>query len=368
MIIVIGDLHFGIRRNKNIFHDILLKELDWVLSKVTRKDSVIILGDIFDSRSSVDFRILNDAWDFFITLSRSCKEVFIVVGNHDLYYRENKSEYVNCRFLRFEPASDSKIAPVHIINEITEVKVQGKKCLFIPWIDDVDMKSKAVDAMLGKYDFIFGHFEVIGLYGNTLVDERTMFEDEDFPSGIPIISGHYHRRSQKGKIKYVGALINSTFNDEGDVKGIHTINRKGKIEFIEGNSPKFEYITINDPGRFLKAIEKADEETLEALKKRIEGHVIKLIMNEYGNDNDAVYQLIKGMAPLELTVSYNRISFDSGDEGDEFEGFDAKSDIEAIISKYIDKVEEKLPNGIASNDIKMLVNKMHQDFKVQQAT
>ena len=102
MIIVIGDLHFGIRRNNKIFHKILLKELDWVLSKITRKDSVIILGDIFDSRSSVDFQILNDAWDFFITLSRTCKEVFIVAGNHDLYYRENRSEYVNCRFLRFE--------------------------------------------------------------------------------------------------------------------------------------------------------------------------------------------------------------------------------------------------------------------------
>jgi len=89
-------------------------------------------------------------------------------------------------------------------------------------------------------------------------------------------------------------------------------------------------------------------------------------MNEYGKDNEKVFKLIKGMTPLELTVSYNRVSFDNGDEGEEFEGFDAKTDIHMIISKYIDKVQDKLPDDINPDDIKKLVARKHQEFKIDQ--
>jgi len=367
MIIVLGDLHVGLRRNNKVFHDILFKELEAILKRVTKKDSVVILGDIFDSRSSVDFKVLNDAWDFFIKLSRSCKEIFILAGNHDLYYRENKAEFVNCRFLRFEPGADSKVAPVHIVNDITEAKIAGKKCLFIPWVDSNEMKSRAVDAMLGEYDVIFGHFEIIGLYGQHAIDERTMFENEDFPNDTVILSGHYHNRSQKGKIQYVGSLINSTFNDVGETKGIHLI-KKSKVEFVAGKSPVFEYITIDNPTGFLTAIESASPEQLDNIKQRVNGNIIKLIMNEYGTDNEKVFKFIKGMTPLELTVSYNRVSFDNGDEGEEFEGFDSRSDIQDIIHKYIEKVQDKLPDNINPDDIKLLVAKKHQEFKIDQAS
>jgi len=366
MIYVIGDIHFGLRRNNKMFHDILRAELDWVLKKISKKDSVVFLGDIFDSRSSVDFKVLNDAWNFFIELTRKCKEVFILAGNHDLYYRENKEEFVNCRFLRFEPGSDSKIAPVHVVNEVTTAKIEGNDCLFIPWVDSEEAKNHAVDAMLAPYDVIFGHFETIGLYGEHAIDERTMFEEEDFPKDTIILSGHYHKRSEKGNIKYVGSLINSTFNDVGDVKGIHTIKRGKKVEFVEGSSPIFEYITIENPTSFLEAIENADAKKLKTLTKRVEGNIIKLIMKEYGSDNENVYKFFKGMNPLELTVSYERVSFDDNDDGESFEGFDTKADIHTIITSYIEKVKDKLPDDINPDDIKMLVARKHQEFKIDQ--
>lgn len=366
MLYVIGDLHFGLRRNNKMFHDILMKEVNWILKTITKKDSIVLLGDIFDSRSSVDFRILNDAWDFFIKLSRSCKEIFILTGNHDLYYRENKEDYVNYRFLHFDPSADSKIAPVHIVSDITEAKICGKKCLFLPWIDSIEMKNSAIDSMMECYDIIFGHFDVMGLYGAHVVDERTMFADEDFPDDCLILSGHYHCRKDLGKVKYVGSLINSTFNDVGYTKGIHKINSKNEVQFIEGSSPQFEYITIDDPSKFVEAFEKADENTLNQLKSKIEGNIIKLIMNEYGKDNDKVFKFIKGMTPLELTIGYNRVSFDNGVDGEEFEGFDAKADLQMIITKYIDKVQDNLPDSINPDDIKRLVSTKFNEYKIDQ--
>jgi len=365
MIYVIGDLHFGIRGNSKLFHTILLTELNRVLSKITRKDSVVLLGDIFDSRSSANFNILNDAWDFFITLSRKSKEVFILAGNHDLYYKENRIENVNFRFLRFDPNSDSSIAPVHIINDITESKIDGKDCLFIPWIDSLENKKRSIDVMnMKKYDIIFGHFDLVGLYGTSVVDDIA-FGDDVFPDDTMILSGHFHRRTERGKVLYVGSVINSTFNDVGNVKGIHVI-KKNSVVFLEGTSPKFEYITVDNPSIFVKAISVADQATKDKLRERIQGNIIKLILNEYAKENESIFKFIKDMNPLELTVGYNRVDLKDELGEEEFSGFDAKTDINVIISSYVDKIKNKLPSEVESDDIKRLVSKKHQEFKTLQ--
>ena len=96
---------------------------------------------------------------------------------------------------------------------------------------------------------------------------------------------------------------------------------------------------------------------------RIKGNIIKLVVNEYSSDNDQIYAKVKEMAPLLLTVTYNRFTIDSDAEGEGFEGFDVKSDICDIISQYIDQVETKLPSNISSNEIKDLINKKHLEFK-----
>ena len=363
MIYVLGDPHFGARRNSTLFHQILMNELDLILYKITKKDSVVILGDVFDSRSSSDFRILNDCMDFFIRLSRKCKEVFILVGNHDLFYKETSTENVNCRFLGFEPGSDSKISPVKIIDSLRVEKIQGKKCLFIPWIDSEERKDEAEDKLEeGNYDVAFGHFDIFNLYGKNAPTNLTALNENKFPEDKIILSGHYHRRTKKERMTYVGSLIGTTFNDVGDTKGIHIIKGK-KVEFIEGTSPKFEYIKVENPTGFLAMLEKATEKQLNSLRGRIKGNIIKLVVNEYSTDNDEIYKKVKEMAPLLLTVTYNRFTIDSDAEGEGFEGFDVKSDICDIISQYIDQVETKLPSDISSSDIKELIAKKHLEFK-----
>ena len=363
MIKILGDIHLGVRRNSALFHQILMNSLNWFLKDLKKSDSVIILGDIFDSRSSVDFKILNDALDFFMQLSRNCKEVFILVGNHDLYYKENDLGNVNCRFLRFEPSSDSKIAPVKIVNEISEIKIQGKSCLFIPWVDSIEKKELAQQFLARPHDLVLGHMDTVGLYNGKNIDTTLMFDQDDFGPNEKILSGHYHKRSEKGKVKFVGALINQTFNDVGDTKGYHTYNKTGEVKFVEGICPKFEYVTIPNASGFLKGFALASDAEKANVKKRIEGNIIKLILNEYSTENDELYKVFKGMTPLEISVSYNRINFEDGVDGEEFTGFDSKSDIMEIISQYIDKVKSKLPEGIKPSDITDLIATKHMAFK-----
>ena len=171
MIKILGDIHFGVRRNSAMFHSILMESFDWFLKDLKKTDSVVILGDIFDSRSSVDFQILNDAMEVFGKLSKKCKEIFILVGNHDLYYKENSLDNVNCRFLQSKK--------IKIVHDIGMVKIQDKHCLFIPWVDNMESKEKALVHLQTAHDIVFGHMDSVGLYGAKVQDDL-MFSPDDF--------------------------------------------------------------------------------------------------------------------------------------------------------------------------------------------
>lgn len=363
-IIVIGDIHFGMRRNSKTFHEILMRSLDKVFKTVKKEDSVVVLGDVFDSRSNVDFKILNDAWDFFIKLSRSCKELFVLAGNHDEYYKEFSRENTNCRFLEFEPGSDSKIAPVKVVTELSVIEVAGYNCLFVPWIDTVEKKNAAKSKLDGSIGILFGHFDSVGLYKNT--DPLSMplaFTVEDLKDVPLVLSGHYHKRLANGNIIYVGSYINSTFNDLDDVKGLHTIRKENLVEFIPNGCPTFHYLNIDDPALFIQAVNIADETTKESLRKKIEGNFIKIFLQEYRKENDDVYKIIKSLNPLEVFVSFNRADF-TDDTPIDFEGFDSKTDVASFLLQYIDNnVKEKLPPEITLDNIKELINRKSLEFK-----
>jgi DNA repair exonuclease SbcCD nuclease subunit len=361
-IIIIGDLHFGSRKNNKVFHDILMKELNWSLTKIKKDDSVVILGDIFDSRSNTDFKILNDAWGYFITLSRSCKEVFIVAGNHDEYYKNVSRETTNCRFLEFEPSSDSKISPVKVITGLEEITIANKRCLLIPWIDSEDKLKEAKKRINSSIDIVFGHFDMVGLYhNNDPLSLPISFSVDDFKDVTHVFSGHYHKRMQQKNVTYVGSFINTTFNDLNEIKGVYILD-EDIIEFVPNSCPKFHHLTIDNPLVFINSYKASTEEMREAINQKINGNFIKLFLNEYKKENEDVFKLIKSMEPMDIHVTFNRMELNEGDNV-LFDGFDTKTDISVVLTQYIDSISEKIPSEISPDDIKSLINKKNLEYK-----
>jgi len=344
MILVLGDQHFGMRRNNLMFHKIMLKECEWFLEKVTKEDSVVILGDIFDSRSSVDFKILNDAIDFYTNLISKCKNVYMLVGNHDLYYKENMKENVNFRFLE-------KIRKIKLIQKLSEVKIEDKKCLFVPWVDSKKSRDKAISKLKNKYDVVFGHFDTCGIYGGN-VEIDTAFDTKIFDNQDIVLSGHFHKRVDKEKVKYVGSFINQTFNDVGETKGYHIIKEDG-VEFIKNNSPLFEYITIDNTKQFIEDF----EENKEKYVSKYKGNIIKIFLNEYNKDNSEIIEMIKSIKPLDMSVSFNKTKIELEEEDSDFNGFDGKTNIVNVINEYIDEIEDKIDSdNVSIEKIKSIIN------------
>lgn len=355
MIYFVGDLHFGVRRNSKVFHGILMDQIKKQFKKFKKSDTVIFMGDIFDSRSSVDFNILNDCIDTFRDLCGRVKEVYIIVGNHDLYYRNNEWGHVNCRFLQFDKMEGR--APVHVINELSTIKVANKSILFVPWIDTPEKKEAALSEIRKAPDLVLGHWDMVGGFSGG--EGETYFKEEDFTEDSIIFSGHYHTVRKIGNCQYSGSFISTTFNDKGDRKGMWKLSR-GKLDFIPNDAPMFEYIDVQDPKEFIDSFDSNKEE----LEKKVKGNFVRVYIQEYSSYSDTVFNKIKSLEPLEISFVYNRTFLEevAHEEDEDFEGFDGAGDIKLIITDYIDKNKEKIPEDICSDKLKEIINKKNKQF------
>jgi DNA repair exonuclease SbcCD nuclease subunit len=88
---IVGDLHLGIKNNsvewleiqKDFLLDFLVKSVDADFDE--DRDILILEGDIFHSRESINVRIQNEAFSIFKKLAEKFKRgIYIIVGNHAL--------------------------------------------------------------------------------------------------------------------------------------------------------------------------------------------------------------------------------------------------------------------------------------------
>ena len=83
-------------------------------------ETCIFLGDWHHHRASVNVSTLNYSVEIVAKLSKTFKKVYMITGNHDLYYRE-KRDYNS---LPYAELFDN----VHLINEKTLVQDDTEKC------------------------------------------------------------------------------------------------------------------------------------------------------------------------------------------------------------------------------------------------
>ena len=121
-------------------------------------------------------RMLNDAFD----------KVYIITGNHDLFYREKREIHSLIMGQEFNNI------------EIVDEKIVSGDVAIVPWL--VEDEWKSVKKIKTKY--MFGHFEIPGFKMNALVEmpdhgqiNRTHFQYQEY-----VFSGHFHKRQQSDNV------------------------------------------------------------------------------------------------------------------------------------------------------------------------
>ena len=246
---IITDQHFGFKKGSKLYLDYFQKFYDEVFFPTIEKlgiTTVLDLGDTFDNRKGVDLYSLDWAkTSYFDRLSTLGIDLISIVGNHTAYYKNtNEINTINLLLREYDN--------ITILSECAELEVGGLPILFIPWINQENSVRTYKKIKESKCKVAMGHLELNGFvatHGHTM-EHGADFECYD--KFKQVFSGHYHTRSNNGRIYYLGNPYEMFWNDVNDKRGFHIYDTKTlKLKTINNPNALYKVINYNDTPRQL---------------------------------------------------------------------------------------------------------------------
>ena len=156
-IAIITDTHYGARKGSKHLHDyfeLFYKNIFFPTLEEHKIDTVLHMGDAFDSRKSIDYQSLE--WAKRVVFDPLKKyTVHMITGNHDCYYKN--TNYVNSPELLLTDYPNIKT-----YSSSTELKLGRSKFLLLPWINSENYDETLSLIKKTKAKIAFGHLEVNG--------------------------------------------------------------------------------------------------------------------------------------------------------------------------------------------------------------
>jgi len=281
-IAVCADVHaHNYVQYSSITKDGLNSRLEWVLQALSSiisisedkgVDALIIAGDLFHSRKSIDVTVLDSVYS---VLSKSTIPLYILKGNHDI---SNDGTRVSIRIL-------SKIAKVIVKPSV--VNVAGKSVGFIPWSDSPEYVGEKVRSLRKNgATCLVGHFGVkgamVGAHEYVMEGgvQRGIFKNYEW-----VALGHYHKQQKIRKnVYYVGSPLQHTWGESGNTNGFMIFGGTAP-EFVKlNNLPKFVRVTCEDDMQEVRDIDYvkviADGDTISKIKPKSGMKVIQTVAAE----------------------------------------------------------------------------------------
>lgn len=241
---LITDTHWGVRNDHSAFIDHFKKFYEGVFFPILKErgiDTVIMLGDTFDRRKYTNHITIKAAREiYFDKLLENNISTTVIIGNHDTFFRNTLATNSVSLLLSDYPN-------ISIIDRPQSKNFDGLDIALVPWICD-DNKEECVEFMnTTSAQVCMGHFEIAGfeMYrGQPCLDGVIMDTFERFDLAF---SGHYHHRSTKRNITYLGVPYEMTWHDYDDPKGFHIFDTDTRtLEFIQNPHSLFVRIEYND--------------------------------------------------------------------------------------------------------------------------
>ena len=334
---ILGDNHWGVRGDSKVFHAIYtLFYTNFVQTLIDREiKTLIILGDIFERRKFINFETLMICKrEFFDRLRAAGIKTYTIAGNHDVYFKNTNR--INSLDLLLPPEEYPNV--VHITQTAEEHEIDGQKVLFVPWVNRENQEeiTRKIDSSLARY--MVAHLDMAGFEMHKgAISEHGHFEADFLSKFEKVITGHYHTKSTKGNIFYLGTPYETTWNDYGEEKGWHILNN-GDLEFVKTEINSFYRYIYDDRNGLQKDLVQEVKDT------DLENKFVKLIVR--GKKNLKVFErfieMIEEKAPADLNIlDETNFVVDSEDDGTEEIG-----DTLSIIKKYI---EEELETDLDKN-------------------
>jgi DNA repair exonuclease SbcCD nuclease subunit len=356
-IYTITDLHFGIRNNSLSWKDMMKDFFNWFITDIKSKgfdpkqDILFILGDIFNSRESVNIMILDAVLDIFNMLSSEFPNgVHVIVGNHDAYYIDS-NDVTSVSII------DKILSNVNGYYKPKQITIGDNKCLILPWISNYDEIHSILES--DDSDYLFCHMDINDMKYSSGINIEKCADRKILNKYKHVFSGHIHIRQTSGNITYFGTPYQLDTGDIGNNKGYHYIDTEDdfKVHFVENIiSPKFKVINIY----------KILNESISDIKELLDNAYVEVLCDS--KIYDKVDLLLFRKKLLDLNINYLKMEFT------EYKDLEEDSDVELSLDHFsfdvIDSSKGLLKNQKKTDseieDIMFYFNDLYKKIKTEQ--
>ncbi len=338
---VISDTHWGVRNDNVALADHMSKfyaEVFFPYVDEHEIKTILHLGDIVDRRKYINFvtaRRLRE--DFIRPIHERGIDAHFIVGNHDVTYK-NTNDVNSMRELY-----DNTGFKFNYYDTPTELNLDGTHVLMMPWINSSNFEECMKAMKETKAQVLFGHLEINGFEMYRGMPSHEGFDSSVFESFDRVYSGHFHHRSSRGNITYLGAPYEMTWSDYDDPRGFHVFDTETReVEFIQNPNHMFTKVVYDDS--------KWDEDLVMELDfSFLTGQYVKVIVQKKVNQFffDTFLSKVETASPVSYQIVEHNFSLESESEDDII---GESEDTLTTLRKYVDGLEvdhdKKLIDGL----------------------
>jgi predicted phosphodiesterase len=329
-IALITDTHWGCRNDSPVFAKHISRYYKNVFFPYLEEHGinyVVHLGDIVDRRKYINFvTAKNLDNDFIKPIYKNKLFLHAIIGNHDTYFK-NTNEINSMNVLYRDNAH------FNYYSEPTEFRIDGCKILFMPWIcsDNYEQCMSAIE--MTDAQVLFGHLELNGFEMYKGSPNNHGFDPKLFDKFDIVCSGHFHHKSSKGNINYLGAPYEMTWSDYDDPRGFHVFDTSTReLTFIQNNDKIFHKIFYND----------ADSDCMEIVNQDFSQYadcIIKVVVKQKTNLHmfDLFIDKLEkaGVADLQVVEDHLNLNLELDDDL-----LEEAEDTFSLLNKYASQVSK----------------------------
>jgi len=319
-IALITDQHLDGRKGSLAFWNFWQKFYDNVFFPTLKKqgvETIIDLGDTFDNRKSMDFNTFQRAKVNYFDKLKDYK-VHMLIGNHCTYYKNTNR--INSPELLLEQYEN-----IRIYSRPEHIRLGSKQFLMLPWINSENKEEILRTIEDSDADIVCGHLELTGFEVTPGMRMDHGMDPAPFKKFDRVWSGHFHHRSKKGNIQYLGNPYQMFWNDYKDTRGFH-------IYDTETNR----LTPINNPYEIFQKLYYNDTEHQEIDYDLYKDCFVKVIVEEKKDylQFEKVIDKLYDTGVHEIKIIESLVGSDEGvDEDIEIK------DTMTLLSEYVDEVD-----------------------------
>lgn len=354
-IALLGDTHFGARNDNAAFHDYFEKFYTNIFFPYLKEHNitkVVQFGDLFDRRKYINFNTLARSRKYFFdVLAEHGIEMDVFVGNHDTFYK-NTNEVNSPELLLTDYTN------ISVYSEPTDVKYDGVWVTLLPWVCSGNYQQCVHHINETQAQILFGHLELAGFEMHRgAVNDHGQFDNALLSKFDVVCSGHFHTRSSRGNIHYLGTPYEMSWSDFNDPRGFHIFDTETReLEFIKNPYRMFNKVYYDDSDDLTTLEEILDIDTIGLSSSYIKV-IVKAKTNPYWFDM-YIDKLEKNGA-LDIQVVDDHLNLNLEDDSDIV---NEAEDTLTILRKVVDSLETNVPKKELDSFLTSLYTEaMHQE-------